>query len=100
MRKRLAVTVLAAALAAGVSGCSADPGAEVVTVLGPWTGDEQAAFQRVLDGFTRETGIPTRYQGTRAQNQVCAATCSRAPRRTWRCCPTRPSSPDTRTRAT
>jgi alpha-glucoside transport system substrate-binding protein len=70
MRKRFAVAVLAAALAAGVPGCSADPGAEVVTVLGPWTGDEQAAFQRVLDGFTRETGIPTRYQGTRAQNQV------------------------------
>ncbi|MEU0789044.1 extracellular solute-binding protein [Amycolatopsis sp. NPDC005961] len=70
MRRRLAVVVLAAAVAAGVPGCSGGSGAEVVTVLGSWTGDEQAAFQRVLDGFTRETGIPTRYQGTRAQNQV------------------------------
>jgi alpha-glucoside transport system substrate-binding protein len=70
MRKRLAALVLAAAVAAGVPGCAAEPGAEVVTVLGSWTGDEQVAFQRVLDGFTRETGIATRYQGTRAQNQV------------------------------
>ncbi|GHG08660.1 MULTISPECIES: ABC transporter substrate-binding protein [Amycolatopsis] len=53
-----------------ISGCSAGTGAEPVTVLGSWTGDEQTAFLRVLDGFTRETGIPTRYQGTRAQNQV------------------------------
>ncbi|WP_033262517.1 ABC transporter substrate-binding protein [Amycolatopsis vancoresmycina] len=53
-----------------VSGCSAGTGAEPVTVLGSWTGDEQAAFLRVLDGFTKETGIPTNYQGTRAQSQV------------------------------
>lgn len=70
MSSRIAGVVLAAALLAGVPACSDGSGAEVVTVLGPWTGDEQAAFQRVLDGFTRETGIPTRYQGTRAQNQV------------------------------
>ncbi|HET6711036.1 ABC transporter substrate-binding protein [Amycolatopsis sp.] len=53
-----------------LSGCSAGNGAETLTVLGPWTGDEQRAFQRVLDGFTRATGISVRYQGTRAQNQV------------------------------
>ena len=70
MSRRIAAVVLAVVLAAGVPGCSAGSGAEVVTVLGSWTGDEQAAFQRVLDGFTRETGIPTSYQGTRAQNQV------------------------------
>ncbi|SED14736.1 carbohydrate ABC transporter substrate-binding protein, CUT1 family [Amycolatopsis tolypomycina] len=53
-----------------LSGCAAGSGTEVVTVLGPWTGDEQKAFRQVLDGFTRETGIPVDYQGTRAQNQV------------------------------
>ena len=66
--KRCAGSVLALVLL--ISGCSAGTGAEPVTVLGSWTGDEQTAFLRVLDGFTRETGIPTRYQGTRAQNQV------------------------------
>ncbi|WP_410596461.1 ABC transporter substrate-binding protein [Amycolatopsis sp. lyj-23] len=66
--KRCAGWVLAVVLL--LSGCSAGSGAEEVTVLGPWTGDEQAAFQRVLDGFVRATGIPVRYQGTRAQNQV------------------------------
>lgn len=60
-----------AAVVLGVSGCSASgDDAAVVTVLGPWTQDEQTAFLRVLDGFTRETGITVRYQGTRAQNQV------------------------------
>ncbi|WP_103347576.1 ABC transporter substrate-binding protein [Amycolatopsis sp. CA-128772] len=68
MRKRCAGLALAAVLL--LSGCSGATGAAEVTVLGPWTGDEQVAFQRVLDGFTRETGIITRYQGTRAQNQV------------------------------
>ncbi|MEV5718204.1 ABC transporter substrate-binding protein [Amycolatopsis mediterranei] len=66
--KRCAGSALALVLL--ISGCSAGTGAEPVTVLGSWTGDEQTAFLRVLDGFTRETGIPTRYQGTRAQNQV------------------------------
>ncbi|WP_410676366.1 ABC transporter substrate-binding protein [Amycolatopsis sp. cmx-4-68] len=68
MRKRFAGWGLAAVLA--LSGCSAAAGPAELTVLGPWTGDEQAAFLRVLDGFTRETGIPVSYQGTRAQNQV------------------------------
>lgn len=66
--KRCAGLVLTVVLL--LSGCSAGSGAEAVTVLGPWTGDEQKAFQRVLDGFTQATGIPVRYQGTRAQNQV------------------------------
>ncbi|KDN22440.1 ABC transporter substrate-binding protein [Amycolatopsis rifamycinica] len=61
---------LAMAVVLLLSGCSAGSGTEEVTVLGPFTGDEQAAFQRVLDGFTRESGIPVRYQGTRAQDQV------------------------------
>ncbi|MEV4055219.1 ABC transporter substrate-binding protein [Amycolatopsis sp. NPDC049688] len=66
--KRCAGLALAVVLL--LSGCTAGAGVEPVIVLGSWTGDEQAAFLRVLDGFTRETGIPTRYQGTRAQNQV------------------------------
>ncbi len=68
MRKRCAGLAMAIVLL--LSGCSTGSGTAPLTVLGPWTGDEQAAFQRVLDGFTRETGIPVSYQGTRAQNQV------------------------------
>lgn len=72
MTRRCAVLGVAAVLVVhfGLSGCAAGTGPDVVSVLGPWTGDEQTAFQRVLDGFTRETGIEVRYQGTRAQNQV------------------------------
>ncbi|MDS0135723.1 MULTISPECIES: extracellular solute-binding protein [unclassified Amycolatopsis] len=66
--KRCAALVLAVVLL--LSGCSAGSGPEPVTVLGPWTGDEQKAFRQVLDGFTQATGIPVDYQGTRAQNQV------------------------------
>ncbi|WP_410644388.1 ABC transporter substrate-binding protein [Amycolatopsis sp. lyj-346] len=61
---------LAMAVVLLLSGCSAGSGTEELTVLGPWTGDEQQAFLRVLDGFTRATGIAVSYQGTRAQNQV------------------------------
>lgn len=66
--RRCAGLVLTAVLL--LAGCSGVSDAAEVTVLGPWTGDEQAAFQRVLDGFQQATGIVVRYQGTRAQNQV------------------------------
>ncbi|MFF6786283.1 carbohydrate ABC transporter substrate-binding protein [Streptomyces sp. NPDC012510] len=37
-----------------------------VTVLGPWTDDQGAQFEKVLRGF----GIPFEYQGTAAQREV------------------------------
>jgi alpha-glucoside transport system substrate-binding protein len=52
------------------------PRAEV-TVLGPWTGEEQREFQTVLDAFTKETGVRTVYQGTRAVDQVLQVDLSR-----------------------
>ena len=36
-----------------------------VTVLSLWGGSEQEAFQKVLDGFTASTGIPTQYEQAR-----------------------------------
>ncbi|GGO19323.1 ABC transporter substrate-binding protein [Micromonospora parathelypteridis] len=59
------------ALLAGValSGCSAEPAAEL-TVLGSWTGEEEAEFTRVLDKFEAAFGIRTRYQGHRDVSQV------------------------------
>ncbi|MBI3763661.1 MAG: carbohydrate ABC transporter substrate-binding protein [Chloroflexi bacterium] len=36
-----------------------------VTVLSLWGGSEQEAFQKVLDGFTAKTGVPTQYEQAR-----------------------------------
>ena len=36
-----------------------------VTVLSLWGGSEQAAFQKVLDGFTKKTNIPVQYEQAR-----------------------------------
>jgi ABC-type glycerol-3-phosphate transport system substrate-binding protein len=36
-----------------------------VTILSLWGGSEQEAFQKVLDGFTAKTGIPTQYEQAR-----------------------------------
>jgi alpha-glucoside transport system substrate-binding protein len=55
-----------------VGGCTfGDKGG--VTVLSPWTGAEGAAFQQVLDRFTKKTGIKVEVQGTRALEQVLTA---------------------------
>lgn len=37
------------------------PSTQAVTVVGMWSGSEQASFQDVLDAFTIQTGIPTSY---------------------------------------
>ena len=39
---------------------------EPVTILASWGGDEEAGFREVLDAFTAKTGIPFRYEGSRA----------------------------------
>jgi alpha-glucoside transport system substrate-binding protein len=62
------VLVLAVAIAA--AGCGGDDeesaeGTGTVTVLSLWGGSEQEAFQKVLEAFTQETGIQTKYESAR-----------------------------------
>jgi len=61
---------LVVALALVAAGCGGDDegsskGTGTVTVLSLWGGSERAAFQKVLAGFTEETGIKTKYETAR-----------------------------------
>ncbi|MDQ0381923.1 ABC transporter substrate-binding protein [Amycolatopsis thermophila] len=60
-------------LTACLAGCAPATGAGTITVLASWTGAEGAAFEQVLAGFTAQTGVRVRYQGTRAVSQVLAS---------------------------
>ena len=70
---RLAALMLALVLATAAAACGGDDGGGgeteegtgTVTVLSLWGGGEQEAFQQVLDAFTEETGIQTRYESAR-----------------------------------
>ncbi|MEV6693736.1 ABC transporter substrate-binding protein [Micromonospora sp. NPDC051196] len=68
---RALVTLMLAGI--GLVGCSAAEPAGRVSVLGSWTGDEEAIFRAVLDGFEAETGIRADYQGHRDVSQVLQA---------------------------
>jgi alpha-glucoside transport system substrate-binding protein len=66
----LPIAVLAAfALALGACGGDDDGGTAEgdgqVTIFSLWGGSEQEAFQKVLDRFTEDTGIRTKYEATR-----------------------------------
>ena len=52
--------------------CGGGGGGSSVTVLGSWTGDEQRAFQTVIAGFEKSTGIRVTYTGTRDADSVLA----------------------------
>jgi alpha-glucoside transport system substrate-binding protein len=69
------LTLLVALLAPAA--CGSPASATPVTVLGPWTGQEQQTFKQVLAAFTLATGIPTVYQGTRALDEVIQADIAR-----------------------
>lgn len=62
-----ALVVALALVAAGCGGGDdgAAKGTGTVTVLSLWGGSERAAFQKVLAGFTEETGIKTKYETAR-----------------------------------
>jgi alpha-glucoside transport system substrate-binding protein len=69
---------VALGLAAGLAGCGAAGGGsaggpDVVTVLGSWTGSEQAGFEAMLRGFEQQTGIQVEYTGTRDADTVLTA---------------------------
>lgn len=66
----LAALALALVLAIGAAACGGDDGETeagtgTVTVLSLWGGGEQEAFQKVLDAFTQETQIKTKYESAR-----------------------------------
>jgi alpha-glucoside transport system substrate-binding protein len=54
-------------------GCGSPAATGVVTVLGSWTGDEQAGFLAMVRGFERKYGIRVDYTGTRAASAVLAS---------------------------
>ena len=67
----LLVLVLLAAL--GLAGCSPAGGGAIVTVLGPWTGDEENGFMAMIHGFEKKYGIQVDYTGTRDAHAVLAS---------------------------
>jgi alpha-glucoside transport system substrate-binding protein len=71
-RRWLLPFVLFAALALAMVGCGGDDGGGgtakgdgQLTVFSLWGGSEQEAFQKVLDQFTKNTGIKTKYESAR-----------------------------------
>jgi alpha-glucoside transport system substrate-binding protein len=71
-RRWLLPFVLFAALALAMVGCGGDDdgggtakGDGQLTVFSLWGGSEQEAFQKVLDQFTKNTGIKTKYESAR-----------------------------------
>jgi alpha-glucoside transport system substrate-binding protein len=71
--RRLASICLTLVLAAaGLMSCSGHGGAGVVSVLGPWTGAEEASFRAMLAPFEASTGTHVRYEGVRDLDAVLA----------------------------
>jgi alpha-glucoside transport system substrate-binding protein len=69
-RKRLLPVAILAALALALGACGGDDGGPEegdgeVTIFSLWGGSEQEAFQKVLDQFTKDTGIRTKYESAR-----------------------------------
>jgi alpha-glucoside transport system substrate-binding protein len=71
MRRKFLLPVAAlAAFALALGGCGGDDGGTAegdgtVTVFSLWGGSEQEAFQKVLDQFTKDSGIETKYESVR-----------------------------------
>jgi alpha-glucoside transport system substrate-binding protein len=56
-----------------VTGCGGPGSGGSVSVLGSWTGQEEAGFRAMLAGFERSTGIHVDYTGTRDADSVLAS---------------------------
>jgi alpha-glucoside transport system substrate-binding protein len=61
----LLAVVLAGLLASCGGGGGQEEGTGTVSVLSLWGGSEKEAFEKVLAGFTEETGIETKYETAR-----------------------------------
>lgn len=57
----------------GLASCGGAEPRQSVTVLGPWTGEEERGFLAMIEGFERATGISVRYVGTRDASAVLAS---------------------------
>ena len=64
-----AMLLVLAALSGGCSG----QGKQTVVVLGPWTGNEAAAFTKTLDLLDNGTPYTYTYQGTRSLRETLVA---------------------------
>jgi alpha-glucoside transport system substrate-binding protein len=70
-RKFMLPVVALAAFALAVGACGGDGGGGTaegdgtITIFSLWGGSEQEAFQKVLDQFTKDTGIETKYESAR-----------------------------------
>jgi alpha-glucoside transport system substrate-binding protein len=70
-RRRLLPIAALAALVLALGACGGDGGGGTaegdgqVTIFSLWGGSEQEAFQKVLDRFTKDTGIRTKYESAR-----------------------------------
>ncbi|WP_405777428.1 extracellular solute-binding protein [Streptomyces sp. NBC_00859] len=71
LRLLLAGTLIA--LAAALSGGCSGGGKQTVVVLGPWTGNEAAAFTRTLDLLDNGTPYTYSYQGTSSLRETLVA---------------------------
>jgi alpha-glucoside transport system substrate-binding protein len=65
---RICLTLVLAA--AGLASCSGGDRTGVVSVLGPWTGAEEASFRAMVEPFEASTGIRVRYEGVRDLDAV------------------------------
>ncbi|HEV2902946.1 MAG TPA: extracellular solute-binding protein [Gaiellaceae bacterium] len=71
MRRWFIPAALLAAMALALGACGGDDGGGTeegdgsITVFSLWGGSEQEAFQKVLDQFTQDTGIETKYESVR-----------------------------------
>jgi alpha-glucoside transport system substrate-binding protein len=73
MRKRWAALLVVGLLAGGIAtACGGDDdgggtaeGTGTITIFSLWGGAEQEAFQKVLNQFTTDTGIKTKYEAAR-----------------------------------
>ncbi|WP_093800412.1 extracellular solute-binding protein [Streptomyces sp. Wb2n-11] len=68
----LLASCLLAGLALVSAACAEEP-RPAVSVLGPWTGDEEESFEAVLDRFRKKYGIEVDYQGTTSLRETLLA---------------------------
>lgn len=67
------LVVCALASGGGLASCGGTGSGQSVTVLGPWTGEEESGFLAMIKGFEKRTGISVHYVGTRDSGAVLAS---------------------------
>ncbi|MGX1671489.1 extracellular solute-binding protein [Streptomyces sp. NPDC055400] len=70
---RLALAACLLALTALTGGCTGGDAHRTVVVLGPWTGDEGAAFEAALARLSHHSGDHYVYKGTRSLRETLVA---------------------------